>query len=174
MQIYNYFTLLKQYKANILVVDDEKDIGDLLSDILTEAGFSVATAVDSTSAFAAIESFYPSLIILDIWLKNSKLDGIGILEQIQQKCPFVPVIIISGHATKQIAQKAIEIGAFDYIEKPFQEERILFEVQKALKFRQTNIQNDYLLKRNKQKFFWFDQPYEKVIEFKKKNENFEE
>lgn len=154
------------------MVDDEKDIGDLLSDILTEAGFSVATAVDSTSAFAAIESFYPSLIILDIWLKNSKLDGIGILEQIQQKCPFVPVIIISGHATKQIAQKAIEIGAFDYIEKPFQEERILFEVQKALKFRQTNIQNDYLLKRNKQKFFWFDQPYEKVIEFKKKNEKY--
>jgi two-component system nitrogen regulation response regulator NtrX len=163
---------LKQHKATILVVDDEKDIGDLLSDVLTEADFKVTTAVDSTSAFSAIENFYPSLIILDIWLKNSKLDGIGILEQIQQKCPFVPVIIISGHATKQIAKRAIEIGAFDYIEKPFQEDRILFEVEKALKFRQINIQNDYLVKRYKQKFFWFEQNYEKVIEFKKKNEKY--
>jgi len=158
--------------GNILVVDDEKDICSLLSDILSDNGFSVTTAHDSQSAFRAIEKSYPSLIILDIWLKNSKLDGIGILEQVQAKCPFIPVIVISGHATKQIAEKAINIGAFEYLEKPFQEERILSEVRKALKFNETSIQAEYLNRRYKQRFSWFEQNYEKVNEFKKKYEKY--
>jgi two-component system nitrogen regulation response regulator NtrX len=128
---------------NILVIDDEEDIRTLVSEILIDAKFEVRTAPDSAQAFELINDKIPSAIILDIWLQGSELDGLGILEIVKKKYPIVPVIVISGHGTIATAVTAIRMGAFDYIEKPFTQEKLLIVLKRACesaKLKRENIE----------------------------------
>lgn len=127
---------------DILVVDDEMDIRDLISDILKDEGFSCRTAAESAQAFKAISEKVPNAIILDIWLQGSDLDGLGILEIVKKQYPLMPVIVISGHGTIETAVNAIKIGAYDYLEKPFTHDKLMIVLKRACeaaKLRRENI-----------------------------------
>lgn len=117
--------------TRILVVDDEKDIRELVRDILTDEGFDVLQAATSTEAINTVKDNTPDLIVLDIWLKDSALDGIGILGVLSKSHPEIPVIVISGHANAEIAVAAIKGGAYDFIEKPFNTDHFLVVVDRA-------------------------------------------
>lgn len=116
----------------ILVVDDEKDIRDLIGQILLDEGHTVKPAYNSTSAMDYINNKEPSLIILDIWLKDSEMDGIEILKSVKQNNPLCPVVVISGHGNIEIAVAAVKQGAYDFIEKPFNTDQLLLVLNRAL------------------------------------------
>ena len=116
----------------ILIVDDEPDIRMLLEGILSDEGFETRQAHDADSALAAFRARRPSLVILDIWLQNSRLDGLGILAAMNAEEPQVPVVMISGHGTIETAVQAIQQGAYDFIEKPFKSDRLLLVLARAL------------------------------------------
>jgi two-component system nitrogen regulation response regulator NtrX len=118
--------------SDILIVDDEADIRDLVSGILEDEGHSTRLARDSDEALAAIEARRPSLIILDIWLQGSRLDGLEVLSVIKKQHPDLPVVIISGHGNIETAVTAIKRGAYDYIEKPFKADRLILVTLRAL------------------------------------------
>lgn len=118
--------------SDILVVDDEKDIRELVSDILQDEGHGTRIAANSDDAFAEINDSPPDLIVLDIWLKESKLDGIDILKSVHRDNPEIPVVIISGHGNVEIAVAAVKQGAYDFIEKPFNIGQLLVVVNRAL------------------------------------------
>ena len=117
---------------DVLVVDDEADIRDLVSGILEDEGYDPRTASDSDAVFAALRERLPALVILDVWLQGSKLDGIEILEELRKSHPEMPVIIISGHGTIETAVAAIKKGAYDFVEKPFNADRLIIAIQRAL------------------------------------------
>jgi two-component system nitrogen regulation response regulator NtrX len=135
--------------ADILIVDDEADIRDLISDILKDAKYSTRTASNSDSAFKAIAERVPSVLILDIWLQGSELDGLGILEMVKKKYPHMPVIMISGHGNIETAVAAIKTGAYDFIEKPFKEDRLLLLLARALEHSRLRSENIELKTRGK-------------------------
>ncbi len=116
----------------ILIVDDEPDIRMLIEGILEDEGYTVRQAADSDAALAAFRMRRPSLVILDIWLQGSRLDGLGILKGLLSEEPHVPVVMISGHGTIETAVAAIQLGAYDFIEKPFKSDRLLLIVRRAL------------------------------------------
>ena len=118
--------------SEILVVDDEVDIRDLISGILTDEGYETRVAGDSESALAAVRARRPQLIILDIWLQGSKLDGIQVLDVLKREQPDLPVVMISGHGTIETAVASIKKGAYDFVEKPFKADRLLHVVERAL------------------------------------------
>lgn len=118
--------------ADILVVDDEADIRDIISDLLEDEGHSARTAEDADSTFAAIEQAAPDLIILDIWLQGSRMDGIEILKSVKRDNPGIPVVIISGHGNIELAVAAVQQGAYDFIEKPFNMDQLMVVVSRAL------------------------------------------
>jgi two-component system nitrogen regulation response regulator NtrX len=115
----------------ILVVDDEADIRELVSGVLEDEGYAVRAAADSTSALDAIEDRRPSLVLLDVWLQGSRLDGLQLLEQIKRRDPTLPVLMISGHGNLDTAVAAIREGAVDFIEKPFKADKLLHLVSRA-------------------------------------------
>jgi two-component system nitrogen regulation response regulator NtrX len=115
----------------VLVVDDEADIRDLVSGVLEDEGYSVRTAADSTAALEAIHDRRPSLLLLDVWLQGSRLDGLQLLQEVKRFDPSLPVLIISGHGNLDTAVAAIREGAVDFIEKPFEAERLLHLVARA-------------------------------------------
>lgn len=117
---------------DILIVDDEADIRDLVAGILEDEGHQTRTASDSDSALAAIRERQPNLIFLDIWLQGSKLDGLELLDVIQENHKNVPVVMISGHGNIETAVSAIQRGAYDYIEKPFKVDRLILVAERAL------------------------------------------
>ena len=128
--------------ADILIVDDEADIRELIGGILEDEGYEPRLAHDSTSALAEIERRRPALVVLDIWLQGSRLDGLELLEVIRENHPDLPVVIISGHGNIETAVAAIKKGAYDYIEKPFKADRLLLVVGRALeasRLRRENI-----------------------------------
>ena len=116
---------------DILIVDDEEDIRELISGILSDEGYETRTASDSEGALREIERRRPSLLILDIWLQGSKRDGLDILELVKSRHRDLPVIMISGHGNVETAVAAIKLGAYDFIEKPFQSEQLLLLVARA-------------------------------------------
>jgi two-component system, NtrC family, nitrogen regulation response regulator NtrX len=118
--------------SDILVVDDEADIRDLVSGILEDEGHRCRLARDSDEALRAIEERRPQLVILDIWLQGSRLDGLEVLSVIKKVHPDLPVVIISGHGNIETAVTAIRRGAYDYIEKPFKADRLLLVTMRAL------------------------------------------
>ena len=127
---------------DILVIDDEADIRDIISDILKDEGFISRTAASSEQAFKAIAEKTPNAIILDIWLQGSDLDGLGILEIIKKQYPLMPVVVISGHGTIETAVTAIKMGAYDYLEKPFTHDKLMIVLKRACeaaKLRRENI-----------------------------------
>ena len=130
--------------SDILVVDDEKDIRELVADILEDEGHSTRIAWDSDSAFSEINTKPPALVILDIWLKGSKLDGIDILKSIHRDNPDIPVVIISGHGNVEIAVAAIKQGAYDFIEKPFNIDQLMVVISRALEASRLRSENSAL------------------------------
>ena len=118
--------------ADILVVDDEADIRDLVSGILEDEGHRTRLARDSDEALKAIEDRRPHLVILDIWLQGSRLDGLEVLTVIKRAYPDLPIVIISGHGNIETAVTAIKRGAYDYIEKPFKSDRLVLVTLRAL------------------------------------------
>ncbi|MBV9748519.1 MAG: sigma-54-dependent Fis family transcriptional regulator, partial [Acetobacteraceae bacterium] len=116
----------------ILIVDDEPDIRLLIDGVLRDEGYDVRQAGDSDSALAAFRVRRPGLVVLDVWLQGSKLDGLGILNALHGEEPQVPVVMISGHGTIETAVTAIQHGAYDFIEKPFKSDRLLLVVRRAL------------------------------------------
>ena len=118
--------------GDILVVDDEKDIRELVSDILVDEGYSTRKAANSDEALGEINSDPPDLIILDIWLKDSRLDGIEILKTVRRDNPDIPVVIISGHGNIEIAVAAVKQGAYDFIEKPFNIDQLMVVIARAM------------------------------------------
>ncbi|WP_417767660.1 sigma-54-dependent transcriptional regulator [Stappia sp.] len=117
---------------DILIVDDEADIRDLIAGILDDEGFKTRTAGDSDSALAAIQERRPSMVVLDIWLQGSKMDGLELLDAIKEQDAELPVVIISGHGNIETAVSAIKRGAYDYIEKPFKADRLVLITERAL------------------------------------------
>jgi two-component system nitrogen regulation response regulator NtrX len=117
---------------DILIVDDEADIRLLIAGILSDEGYQAREAADSDAALAAIESRVPALMVLDIWLQGSRLDGLEVLDIVKRDHPELPVVIISGHGNIETAVRAIKIGAYDFIEKPFQADRLLLIVERAV------------------------------------------
>ena len=130
--------------ADILIVDDEADIRELISGILQDEGFETRLAHNSDAAIAEVDQRRPSLIILDIWLQGSRLDGLDLLNVIKDKHPDVPVIIISGHGNIETAVAAIKRGAYEYVEKPFKADRLLLVVGRALETTRLRRENEEL------------------------------
>ena len=118
---------------DILVIDDNPDIRFLICKILKDKNFNVRSAANFDQAVLEIEKKLPDLAIIDIKLDKTDKDGIDLLKMIISKNKLVPVIMISGHATVQIAVEAIRIGAYEFIEKPFSTEKIVNYVIRGLK-----------------------------------------
>jgi two-component system nitrogen regulation response regulator NtrX len=116
----------------ILIVDDEADIRDLVAGILQDEGYATRTARNSDEALAAIVTRRPSLLLLDIWLQGSTLDGLQLLDAVKQEHPELPVVMISGHGNIETAVAAIKQGAYDFIEKPFKADRLLLVAERAI------------------------------------------
>jgi two-component system nitrogen regulation response regulator NtrX len=125
----------------ILIVDDEPDIRMLIDGILRDEGYDVRGAGNADEAIAAFRARRPSLVILDVWLQGSRLDGLGLLEAFHSEEPQVPAVMISGHGTIELAVSAIQRGAYDFIEKPFQSDRMLLIVRRALEAAQLAREN---------------------------------
>ena len=128
--------------SDILIVDDERDIRELISEILIDEGYTTRLAGTSEDAMREITSQPPGLLILDIWLKDSDMDGIDILKKVKSDYPEVPVVIISGHGNIEIAVAAIKQGAYDFIEKPFNIDQLLVVIRRAMetsRLRRENI-----------------------------------
>ncbi len=116
---------------DILIIDDERDIRELIGGILRDEGYTTRTARDADEAFAQIAQRRPSLVLLDIWLQGSRMDGLEILDYLKRQHPEVPVVMISGHGNIETAVSAIKRGAYDFIEKPFKADRLLLILARA-------------------------------------------
>lgn len=116
----------------ILIVDDEEDIRDLIAGILHDEGYATRVAGDSDNAIAAVRQRRPQLVVLDIWLQGSRLDGIQVLDVLKREHPELPVVMISGHGTIETAVASIKKGAYDFIEKPFKADRLIHVCGRAL------------------------------------------
>ena len=134
--------------SSILIVDDEKDIRELIADILKDEGFSTRLAANSDDCMAEINADPPSLMILDIWLKDSRMDGIDILKSVKRDNPDIPVVIISGHGNIEIAVAAIKQGAYDFIEKPFNIDQLMVVVSRAMETSRLRRENADLRRRD--------------------------
>ncbi|MCW9033920.1 MAG: sigma-54 dependent transcriptional regulator [Alphaproteobacteria bacterium] len=128
----------------ILIIDDEADIRMLTGGILEDEGYQTREAADSDAALAAIEARSPSLVLLDIWLQGSRMDGLGILESIKKDYPNLPVIMMSGHGTIETAVSALKLGAYDFIQKPFKADRMLVLIERAIEAERLKRENEEL------------------------------
>jgi two-component system nitrogen regulation response regulator NtrX len=128
----------------ILIVDDERDIRELVAGVLGDEGYACRTAADSTAALAAIDERRPSLVLLDVWLHGSAMDGLELLDAIKTREPNLPVIIFSGHGNIDTAVAAVGRGAMDFIEKPFEAERLLLLVERATETERLRRENSRL------------------------------
>ncbi len=128
----------------ILIVDDEADIRMLITGILADEGYETREASNSTETLDEIRKRRPDLVILDVWLQNSELDGIEVLTKLKRVDPTLPVVIISGHGTIGTAVQAIKLGAYDFIEKPFKSDRLLLVVERALEAAELRSENEEL------------------------------
>ncbi|MGH1354934.1 MAG: sigma-54-dependent transcriptional regulator [Thalassovita sp.] len=138
--------------GDILIVDDERDIRELISDILEDEGYTTRLAGNSDDAMKEINAEAPALMILDIWLKDSRMDGIDILKTAKRDNPDVPVVIISGHGNIEIAVAAIKQGAFDFIEKPFNIDQLLVVIRRAMETSRLRRENRELRQREVNSF----------------------
>jgi two-component system nitrogen regulation response regulator NtrX len=129
---------------DILIVDDERDIRELVAGVLSDEGYDCRTAGDSRTALEAIDQRRPSLVLLDVWLHGSPMDGLEVLDEIKAREPELPVIIFSGHGNIDTAVSAIGRGAVDFIEKPFEAERLLHLVARATETERLRRENTQL------------------------------
>lgn len=134
--------------GDILIVDDERDIRELISDILIDEGFTTRLAANSDECMNEINKEPPSLMILDIWLKDSQMDGIDILSTVKRDNPGIPIVIISGHGNIEIAVAAIKQGAYDFIEKPFNIDQLLVVINRAMEASKLRRENQELRRKD--------------------------
>ena len=132
--------------SKVLIIDDEKDISYLISEILHDENYITESAINSSEAINKFNSFKPDLIILDVWLGKSELDGIELLKEFKKLKPSLPIIIISGHGTVDMAVKAIKNGAYDFLEKPFNSDKILILSKRAIESAKLLNENEFLKK----------------------------
>jgi two-component system nitrogen regulation response regulator NtrX len=130
--------------GDILITDDERDIRELISDILKDEGYTTRLAANSEQCIAELTAQKPALMILDIWLKDSKMDGIDILKTVKRDHPDIPVVIISGHGNIEIAVAAIKQGAYDFIEKPFNIDQLMVVIRRAMETSKLRRENQEL------------------------------
>src|SRR5215475_6496121 len=130
--------------SDILIIDDEADIRELISGILQDDGHQVRAARDSDEALEAMRRRRPALVVLDIWLQGSRIDGLDLLTMFKEIDADMPVIVISGHGTIETAVAAIRKGAYDFVEKPFTADRLLLVVQRALEAAHLKRENTVL------------------------------
>ena len=138
--------------SEILIVDDERDIRELISDILKDEGYTTRLAANSQECMAAVEERQPALIILDIWLRDSEMDGIEILKAVKRNNPGIPVVIISGHGNVELAVAAIKQGAYDFIEKPFNIDQLIVVIARAMETSRLRRENVQLRRRDEADF----------------------
>lgn len=129
---------------DILVVDDEQDIRELVAGVMEDEGYQARTAANSDQALGALSERRPSLVLLDVWLEGSRLDGLDLLDEIKRRDPSIPVLVISGHGNIDTAVAAIRRGATDFIEKPFEAERLLYLVGRATETERLRQENQLL------------------------------
>ncbi|MFO1239902.1 MAG: sigma-54 dependent transcriptional regulator [Sphingomonadaceae bacterium] len=129
---------------DILIVDDEADIRELVAGVLEDDGYEARCAADSDSALAAIADRRPSLVLLDVWLKGSRLDGLDLLDEIKRRDASLPILVISGHGNLDTAVAAVRRGAADFIEKPFEAERLLHLISRATETQRLRRENETL------------------------------
>ena len=129
---------------DILIVDDEADIRELVAGVLEDEGYETRGAADADAAMEALAARRPSLVLLDVWLQGSRLDGLQILEEIKKRDPTIPVLMISGHGNIDTAVAAIRKGASDFIEKPFEADRLLHMVARATETERLRRENQAL------------------------------
>jgi len=134
--------------GDILIVDDERDIRELIADILQDEGYTTRLAANSDACMAEINAEPPALMILDIWLKDSSMDGIDILSTVKRSNPDIPIVIISGHGNIEIAVAAIKQGAYDFIEKPFNIDQLLVVIRRAMEASRLRRENQDLKRRD--------------------------
>ncbi len=134
--------------GDILITDDERDIRELISDILIDEGYTTRLAANSDECMAQIETELPALMVLDIWLKDSNMDGIDILTKVKREHPEVPIVIISGHGNIEIAVAAIKQGAYDFIEKPFNIDQLMVVIGRAMETSRLRQENTELRRRD--------------------------
>ncbi len=134
--------------VDILIVEDEDDIRELIGGILEDEGYQTRKAQTSEEALSLFRSRKPQLLVLDVWLKGSGYDGIELMEIFKKTDPDIPVIIISGHGTVETAVSAIRKGAYDYIVKPFESEKLLVTVKRALETVELRRENAQLKERS--------------------------
>ena len=130
--------------TDILIIDDERDIRELISEILIDEGYKTRLAGTSDAAMRLIADERPAMLILDIWLKDSAMDGIDILKSVKSNYPDIPVVIISGHGNIEIAVAAIKQGAFDFIEKPFNIDQLIVVIRRAMEVANLRSENTAL------------------------------
>ena len=118
--------------GDVLIIDDERDIRGLIAGILADEGYTAREAWDVESALSEAADRRPHLALLDIWLRGSRMDGMGLLAELGARHPELPVIMISGHGNIETAVRAIRLGAYDFIEKPFEADRMLLSVRRAM------------------------------------------
>jgi two-component system nitrogen regulation response regulator NtrX len=134
--------------GDILITDDERDIRELIGDILEDEGYKTRLAASAEECMAAIEAERPALMVLDIWLKDSRMDGIDILKTVKREHPEIPIVIISGHGNIEIAVAAIKQGAYDFIEKPFNIDQLLVVIRRAMETSRLRHENVALKRRD--------------------------
>ena len=125
----------------VLIIDDEKDICFLISEILKDEKYITISALNSDEAIKKFSENKPDLIILDVWLSNSKLDGIELLKEFKSLDNKIPIIIISGHGTVDLAVKSIKNGADDFLEKPFNSDKLIILARRAIESSQLINEN---------------------------------
>ncbi|MGH1420423.1 MAG: sigma-54-dependent transcriptional regulator [Hyphomonas sp.] len=132
---------------DILVVDDEPDIRELIAGVLGDEGYSVRTADTAERALEEVRARTPRLVILDVWLQGSGMDGLSVLKYLKSIDPLLPVIVISGHGNIETAVAAIRRGAYDFIEKPFKTDRLLHLMERAIESASLKYENAALKNR---------------------------
>lgn len=130
--------------TEILIVDDERDIRHQIAGILEDEGYATRQAANSAEAIAAVEARLPALVILDIWLSESELDGLQILETLKREYPTLQILMISGHGTVDMAVAATKMGAYDFIQKPFKTDVLLHAIERALEDTRLRRENEQL------------------------------
>jgi len=128
--------------TEILIIDDNPDIRNILKDLIDEAGFKTRVAANYNQALSEIDKKLPDVAIIDVKLDKGDNDGIELLSHIKKKNKDIPVIIISGHANIEMAIKSLKSGAFEFIQKPFDQERLMNFVNRA-------VENFNLISENK-------------------------
>ncbi|PZU57598.1 MAG: sigma-54-dependent Fis family transcriptional regulator [Sphingobium sp.] len=129
---------------DVLIVDDEEDIRDLVAGVLEDEGYDPRTAATSEAAIEALDARRPALVLLDVWLQGSSMDGLELLDEIKKRDPSIPVLMISGHGNIDTAVAAIRRGAADFIEKPFEADRLLHLVARATETERLRRENQAL------------------------------